>query len=147
MILKIVLGFFLIFWFNIASAQVAVIAHKSVPTEKITSAELFDYYSGENRQWNNGTPVIVLDLKPRGQVKDLFYKFLGKSTSRMKSIWMVNMLSGEGDPPESLESEESMLKKVAATPGSIGFVSESVVSDDVKVLAIYKEKIVEESDQ
>jgi hypothetical protein len=46
------------------------------------------------------------------------------------------MLSGEGDPPEPIDSEEEMLKKVAATPGAIGFVSQSKVSEDVKVLIV-----------
>ncbi|MCZ6777138.1 MAG: hypothetical protein O7D34_11895 [Ignavibacteria bacterium] len=118
------------------AAQVAAIAHKSVPIESITSSKLFEYYSGETRLWDNGQPVVVFDLEPKNAVKDAFYEFMGKSTSRMKSIWMVNMLLGEGDPPESLKSEEEMLTKVASTSGAIGFVSQSTVTEDVKVLAV-----------
>ena len=46
------------------------------------------------------------------------------------------MLLGEGDTPESLKSEEEMLTKVASTSGAIGFVSQSTVTEDVKVLAV-----------
>jgi ABC-type phosphate transport system substrate-binding protein len=46
------------------------------------------------------------------------------------------MLSGEGDPPPALNSEEEMLKKVEKTKGAIGFVSYELVNSKVKVLAI-----------
>ena len=54
----------------------------------------------------------------------------------MKSIWLKKMLSGEGDPPESMKTEEEMLKKVALTPGAIGFVSQARASDEVKTLIL-----------
>ena len=116
------------------SAQVAVIAHRSVPVEEINRSELLDFYTGDIKSWNDGVPVVVLDLKPKGEVRDAFYKFLGKPSSRMKSVWMRNMLSGEGDPPEALNSEEEVVQKVAGTPGAIGFVSQSKVSEDIKTL-------------
>lgn len=119
-----------------AFTQVVVIAHKSVPVDEIKKSELLDFYTGDIRKWSDGETVTVFDLKPKGEVKETFYKFLGKSASRMKSIWMKKMLSGEGDPPEALESEQKMIEKVAATPGAIGFVSQSKVSGDVKVLII-----------
>ena len=117
-------------------AQVAVITNPSVEKNDITSGELLDFYSRDVRVWKNGDPVIVFDLKSRSEIKDTFYSFLGKSTSRMKSIWMKKMLSGEGDPPEALETEEAMLQKVASTPGAIGFVGQSRVTEDVKVLVV-----------
>ena len=83
---------------------------------------------------------MVFDSKPKIDIKKIFYKSLGKSINQMKSIWMVNMLSGEGDPPESLISEDEMLKNVANTPGALGFISQEKVKDDVKVLVVIKNK-------
>jgi ABC-type phosphate transport system substrate-binding protein len=130
-----------------ASAQVAVIAHKSVPVEEISRSELLDFYTGDIKSWSNGMSVVVLDLKPKGEVRDAFYKYLGKTSSRMKSIWMRNMLSGEGDPPESLQSEADVLKKVATTPGAIGFVRQSTVDEQVKTLMIIGQDGKEEKDR
>ncbi len=117
-------------------AQVAVIAHKFVPEDTLKKSELLDFYTCDIKKWSNDLPVIVLDLKPKGEVKEIFYKFLGKSSSRMKSIWLKKMLSGEGDPPETLKSEEEMLNKITSTPGAIGFVSQSIVSGEVKTLLV-----------
>jgi ABC-type phosphate transport system substrate-binding protein len=136
----ILILFFVSIWTAGAFGQVAVIANPSVPVDTITNNELLDFYTRDIRFWNNKKSVTVFDLKPRNEIKEIFYDYLGKSTSRMKSIWMKKMLSGEGDPPESLDSEEDILKKVSSTPGSIGFVTHSLVNKNVKVLAIIESK-------
>ena len=131
---------FLFSWAEASFSQVAVIAHKSVPVDTIKKSELLDFYTADIKKWINGDKVIVNDLKPKGEVKKIFYKFLGKTPSRMKSIWLRNMLSGEGDPPEALKSEEDMLQKIAATPGAIGFLSHTKVDNNVKTLIVIKKK-------
>lgn len=123
-----------------ATAQVAVIAHKSVPVEGVSSSELLDFYTGDIKAWKNNLPVVVTDLKPKSEVKEAFYDFLGKSTTRMKSIWMKKMLSGEGEPPEAFETEQEIVDRVASTPGAIGFVSVSVVTESVKTLVVIQMK-------
>ena len=119
-----------------SSAQVAVIANKSVPWDTLKKSQLLDFYTGDVKSWGNDVRVVVFDLKPKGEVRDAFYEFLGKPSSRMKSIWMKKMLSGEGEPPEALKTEEEMLQKVASTPGAIGFISRAKTNDEVKTLLI-----------
>ncbi len=130
---------FLFSWAEASFSQVAVIAHKTVPVDTIKKSELLDFYTGDTRKWNDKQPVVILDLKPRGDTKKAFYKFLGKRPSRMKSIWLKKMLSGEGDPPLSMKSEDEMLKKVASTPGAIGYVNQAKVSEEVKILVTVNE--------
>jgi len=117
-----------------SSAQVAVIAHKTVPVSKIKRSELIDFFTYDVKKWSSGEPILVKDLTLKTEVKTTFYNYLGKSPSRMKSIWLKMMLSGEGDPPERIESEEEMVQKVATTPGALGFVSHAKVNDQVKIL-------------
>ncbi len=117
------------------AAQVAVIAHKDVPTEFIAKDQLLDIYTRDVLSWpSNDLQIVVCDLREKGVVKDVFYKFLGKSSSRMKSIWLKRKLVGEGDPPVFFQTEEALLQHVANTPGAIGFVHPSRVTSSVKVL-------------
>lgn len=132
-----ILGSFL--WLSFATGQVAVIANKSVPVDEVTSQQLLDFYTGDVKLWENKDPVIVTDLKPEGEVKALFYEFLGKAFPDEVDL-AEKMLSGEGDPPEALKSESEVLQKVSSTPGAIGFVSEANISDDVKVLTVIPRK-------
>ena len=118
-----------------ADAQVAIIAHKDVPAESIGRSGLLDFYLFDVLSWpSSELDVVICDLRLKGDVKDEFYEYLGKSSSRVKSIWLKRKLAGEGDPPEFFETEEELLQYVADTPGAIGFVHLSKVSDRVKVL-------------
>ena len=133
---KILILLLLCFVVANSKAQVAVIANKSVPLENISETILLDIYSGDIKWWDNGDPVVVFDLVQKTEVKSEFYNFIGKSTSRMKSIWLKKMLSGEGEPPEALKSEDEMLKIVGETIGAIGFISKNKVEPEVKVLVL-----------
>jgi ABC-type phosphate transport system substrate-binding protein len=119
-----------------AYGDVAIIAHKDVPEDSLTEEQLRDIYAYDIRQWSNMQTVVVLDLKLKSDVRSAFYDYLGKSSSRMKSVWMKKMLLGEGDPPEVVADEETMIARVAALPGAIGFADAANVPDSVKVLAI-----------
>lgn len=121
---------------GVSNGQVAVIAHKDVPASELEKSQLLDFYIGDIKKWSDDTPVILFDLKTRTITRQKFYKFLGKTPSRMKSIWMKNMLSGEGEPPKTLDSEEEVMKHVAQTKGVIGFVDAKLVNDSVKRLMI-----------
>ncbi len=91
-----------------ARAQLAIIAHKTVPADTLTRAQLLDFYTGDVKSWSDKTPVVVLDLKAQSEIKDAFYKLLGLTSSRMKSIRLKKLLLGEGEPPEALKSEEEV---------------------------------------
>jgi ABC-type phosphate transport system substrate-binding protein len=106
-----------------ARGQVAVIANQSVPATALDEERLMDLYTGEIKMWRDGVVVVLADLKPKTDVKKLFYDYLGMRPSRMKSIWLKNMLAGEGDPPQAFETEDALLEHVASTPGAIGYVS------------------------
>lgn len=119
--------------------HVVVIAHSTVPLDTLSRSELIDYYTGERTEWPDETAVVLLDLKPKNATKKAFYDFLGKRPSRLKSIWMKKMLSGEGDPPEALQSETEILEKVASTPGALSFVRKPLSVDQVKTLLVIPE--------
>ena len=119
---------------GVVAAEVAVIAHLAVPDSTLDKSQLLDLYTGEKQSWSNDEPVVVYDLKTKGAVRKTFYRHLGKSSSRMKSLWMKRMLLGEGQPPEALDADV-VVAKVAATPGAVGFVDRSEVTDQVKILA------------
>lgn len=134
---QLILTIFSLALWNIAAfSQVAVIAHKSVPVDKIDKSDLLDCYTGDKSFWSDDVPVIIFDLEEKGEIREIFYNFLGMSPTRIKSIWMKRLLSGDADPPEFLESEDEMLKKVASTPGAIGFVSQSILNDEVKTVIL-----------
>lgn len=116
-------------------AQVAVIVNKSVPASSINKAKLLDIYSLTTKSWDNGSKIVLTDQKNDNTVKSKFYGYIGKSNADLKKVWMRMQLTGAGFAPEALSSDEEIVRKVASTPGAIGYVSQGAVTDDVKVVA------------
>ncbi|MDH3890119.1 MAG: hypothetical protein OEV49_03465 [candidate division Zixibacteria bacterium] len=126
--------------FAVGKAQIAVIANTSVPIESLDKEMLFDVYRCDVQTWDDDTKIMVWDLGERGATRKAFYEFIGKRPSRMKSLWMKKLLTGDGDPPEVAESEEEMLEKIIGTPGAIGYVNQELVDDRVKLLLVIEEE-------
>lgn len=120
------------------SRAVAVVVHVDVPETSLDRADLLDLYLGDVRFWDDGTRVILFDQRRTTEVKESFYDYLGRSISRMKSLWLRRRLAGEGDPPEALASDADVLTQVAETPGAIGFVRADRARDagDVRVVRL-----------
>lgn len=134
--IKILLALGFLLMVENAVAQVAVIANKDVPLDSLSKTQLRDFYSCEMKQWNKQVAVTVVDLKLSSAAKDVFYKFLGMTASRMKSLWLKKMLMGESSEPLAAKSEEEMVRKVASTSGALGFVSLNKITPEVKTLMI-----------
>ncbi|MEZ4700237.1 MAG: hypothetical protein R2834_07910 [Rhodothermales bacterium] len=119
-----------------ATGQIAVVANKSVPVESLDKHELLRLFAGDIEYWDNGEAVVIVDLSAKGEVRDSFYAYLGKTSSRMRSIWLKRKLTGEGELPRTMDSEEALLDAIASTHGAIGFASLPRVAQhpDVKVL-------------
>lgn len=115
-------------------AQVTVVANKSISENSLTVSKLTDIYFLRAKSWSNGQAIVPFTLKTDNQVTDKFFSAIGKSNTEMKKIWMKLQLTGEGQAPASLGSDEETLNKVASTPGSIGFVDSKNVNDKVKTL-------------
>lgn len=118
-----------------AQAQVAVVTHKSTPVDQLDARALLDIYSLEETKWDDGSRIILFDLKGKEDLKRTFYAFLGRRPTDMKRVWLRIILSGEGRSPTQVKTTEELLDKVATTPGAIGYVPLALVTNEVKVIA------------
>jgi ABC-type phosphate transport system substrate-binding protein len=118
------------------NAQIAVIVNPDVSGDSISASQLRDIYTGDMTFWSNGVPIVVCDLNDEQSTHDQFYNFIAISSSRVKSIWMKRMLSGQSDPPLIFNSGKNLCEQVAVLPGAIGFVNESEVTGTVKIVLL-----------
>ena len=136
---KVLCVFLLLFGMsNISIPQVAIVVNKSTVVKDIDASVLLDIFSMNIRKWNNDAPIIVFGLKGNSEIDSAFYAYLGKKPLDMKKLWMRLQLSGEGKAPTMFTSEDDLVKKIAATPGAIGFISLDHVTDNVKVIVTIK---------
>ena len=55
------------------------------------------------------------------KITEKFYNSLGTSFSKIKKVWLMAKLTGNGNLPKNLSTDE-MLQEVASTAGAIGFI-------------------------
>ena len=115
------------------ASQLVVIAHTSVPVDSLGKGELLRLFSGDREYWETGDPVVIADLAKKGNVRESFYEYIGKTSSRMRSLWLKRKLSGEGELPESFESEDELLDMVLNTPGAIGYLRAEMIADESEI--------------
>ena len=53
-------------WGGVAWADVAVIAHKSVPEDTLSKIQLLSYFEGDVEKWNDGVVAVVVWICKRG---------------------------------------------------------------------------------
>ena len=116
-------------------AQVAVIVNKSTPVSKISEGSLLQIYILKNTKWSDGTNIIVFNNKEQSSSQKLC-DFIGMDIISLRKLWMKLQLSGERKAPETIDDDAEMVKKVASTPGAIGYIKASTIkNDNLKVIA------------
>jgi hypothetical protein len=88
-------------------------------------------------RWRNGKKVHVFVLPDRHPVHQEFAKqSLDLYPRQLRRVWDRHLFSGAGTIPAEVDSVEAMLRRVAETPGAIGYLPDDVVSDEVRVIHV-----------
>ena len=120
-----------------AFADLAIIGHPNSETGKLDTQNVRKLFLGERNAFPNGhhaTPINHVAGSP--DRKQFFTLVLSMPESSHKRHWKRKISTGAGNSPEELGSYDAILKSVASTPGSIGYIDTSRVNDSVKVLLV-----------
>ncbi len=89
------------------------------------------------RTWRDGSPIRVFTLADDDPLHAAFCKELvGLYPHQLRLAWDRLIFSGTGQTPVQLASEAEMLERVASTPGAIGYLQRSRITDRVKRLRV-----------
>lgn len=116
-----------------ASAQVLIIANKSVNAKSIDKNTLVNLYTLQSNELGS-QKIKLFFLTTENETNKIFLGALSKTMPELKKIWLRAKLTGNGFAPDFVSTDEEMLEKISKTPGSIGFILQKEVSDQVKVL-------------
>lgn len=130
------LGYVLVFFILIitpikrsgASDSVVVIANSFSSTKRLTTAEIEDIFLLRNKKWSNGIPIRVFLLpKDFQRTQEFTLKYLHMTPNRYFDI-LYNK-SPYNKNVDIIDYEYSVMIKVLTTPGGIGYVSDSFLSN------------------
>jgi ABC-type phosphate transport system substrate-binding protein len=100
----------------------------------VDKATVAKVYTGELRNWSDGTPVLAVDLPEDSPLRASFStEVVGKTVSNLKALWAQLIFSGKALPPKQAPSDDEVKKLVSSTKGGVGYVKAASADDTVRV--------------
>ena len=118
--------------------SVSFIVSSKRATKNLSSAELRRIFLGQTSRWRNGHR-IALFVRPPGTPEGRLFldRVVHMSDIDYSQWWIGAVFRGEAaSVPRVIESSEAMVKAVAASDDTIGFIGSPPSASDVSVLTI-----------
>lgn len=112
-------------------AQTCVIVNKDVDVTSIDKNTIKRIFQLQEKRLG-GTVLTVFDNG--GAASGKFYGAIGITYEDIKKEWLKAKLTGKGNPPDKLGSDDDVVSKVGSTSGGIGYVNKSSVKGNVKIV-------------
>jgi ABC-type phosphate transport system substrate-binding protein len=125
----------------LAVEPIAVITNVSNSMDTLSRDALKLIYLRKSQMDSEGNHWIPLNLPVTDPLRRSFsLSLFAMFPEEQEDFWNVQYFNGIS-PPKVMASEEAVVRFVASTPGSIGYVSKQKVDDRVKVLLLFEFQI------
>lgn len=120
-----------------AFSGVAVIVHPS-NASTLGENEISRIFLGKMKSFPGAGPAVPINqvegVGARGEFEAALLK---KSASQIKAYWSKLVFTGKGTPPKEVGSDAEVIALIKSNPSLIGYISDSAVTGDVKVIATF----------
>jgi ABC-type phosphate transport system substrate-binding protein len=118
-----------------AHADVVVIVSAKSPVTSLTAEQTARIFLGKASSFPDDSDAIPIDLAEGSPIRDEFYsRVVHKNSTQLSAYWAKVIFTGDGRPPQMLESSAAVRKAVASNPKAIGYIDKSAVNKSVKVI-------------
>jgi ABC-type phosphate transport system substrate-binding protein len=109
---------------SVNAQDVVLIASSNVMVNgSISASDVQNIFLGKKTTWDDGNKITFITLND-GTTHETFLKnYIGKSSSQYKTFWKKQVFTGKGKMPESVDSDQDMVKAISGTTNAIGYVS------------------------
>jgi ABC-type phosphate transport system substrate-binding protein len=121
----------------LALDDVAVIGHRDLSSEPLSTHSIRAVFAMRQRSWPDGQAVRVFVLPDDDLLHIRFTKaVLGVFPHQLRLAWDRQVFSGSGQAPQRVADEIEMLRRVAATPGAIGYITRGALNEQVRAILV-----------
>jgi hypothetical protein len=118
--------------------DVALISNKANNLKGVTFVDLVKVCKGQMGRWPNGRPVTLVTRDPASpDMRIVLQKVYGMTADEVNQL-VASANHGRTDHPAIVvvDSDESIVKKVEATPGGVGLVDVYSITGGIDVLRV-----------
>lgn len=129
---------FVVLWIYAGSSRaVEMIVHPAMSVQTLPVNTVRSMFGMRQLAWPDGTPVRVFVLPDQQALHSNFCReILNIYPYQLHQSWNRLVYSGTGQAPTEVATEQEMLVRVAATPGSIGYVNKVNSNDPVHAISV-----------
>lgn len=118
-----------------ARADVVVIVSAKSHITRLTAEQTARIFLGKSSSFPDDGDAIPIDQAEGSAIRDEFYsKVTHKNPTQISAYWAKIIFTGDGRPPEKLDSNAAVRKAVANNPKAIGYIDKSAVNKSVRVI-------------
>jgi len=118
-----------------AFADVVVIVSAKSTITHLTTEQTAKIFLGKASSFPDDRDAVPFDQAVGSAIRDEFYtKVAHKSSPQVSAYWAKVIFTGDGRPPEILESNAAVRKAVANNTHAIGYIEKSAVDKSVRVV-------------
>jgi len=114
-----------------------LIANKGLSGGDLSRNEARLFFTMRLQYWSNNQPIKVFVLPDDNPLHGAFTKtILGLFPYQLRRVWDRQLFSGTGQVPVTVSNEDEMLRRVASTPGAIGYAERVPRDAQVQVIRV-----------
>src|SRR3569832_1962172 len=122
----------------------SVVVSLDNPILGMTRENLQGAYLGEIKKWEDGSPIIPLNLIESHPASGLFREMILKKTEAdLEVFWIQQIFSEKGSPPVILKDDREVKEYVASHKGAIGYLRSSALDASVKSILVDGKAFIE----
>jgi ABC-type phosphate transport system substrate-binding protein len=119
------------------AAGVEVVVNPGVAVSSLSTAMVRAIFAMKLQQWPDGTPIrVFVQSDDSAEHQALCKQVLDLYPYQMRDAWNRLVFTGTGQAPLKVGSSEEMSKRVAETPGAIGYLMKVEKHDAVHAISI-----------
>lgn len=118
----------------------AVVVHAGLGVQSLELATLRAIFGMRVLEWPDGTPIRVFVMRSDSELHRRFTKgTLQIFPYQLQQAWDRLVFSGTGQAPREVESIEEMRRRIAETPGAIGYLPENTLTDKLAAVEVVRQ--------
>lgn len=115
---------------------VVIIANMDVPVNSLTADAVKQIFLGNKTAWENGEKIVFVVQDRTDAGDDFLETYVKKTASQYENYWKRQVFTGKGKAPRSFSSDQELVRFVARTPGTVGYISSGADTGKTKIISV-----------
>jgi len=116
------------------SASIVVIGNPA-GADTLSAGDVKKFFMGKKSRLSTGEKVKIIELADGDAGRIAFHAATtGRSEAQLQSAWSRLVFTGKAEAPMQVANDAAVIQAVSASSNAIGYINESAVTGDVKVL-------------